>query len=100
MRNHKLRRALGDRSVDLNTAKLAESINSAYKRAQALRDDALIAVRDACRAALDCGDLLNRAREKHKGEFLLWLHCNCPAICERTARNYMRIAKLRQALAG
>ena len=66
--------------------------------AQELRDKTLAAASEACRAALDCGDLLVKQKELHKGEFLLWLKCYVPQISESTAQRYMRISQLRRAL--
>ncbi len=78
----------------------AAAILEAYREAQEARDETLSAAARACEAALRCGDLLIREKEKHKNEWLLWLKCNCPEICQSTAKNYMRIAKIRQSLGG
>lgn len=76
----------------------AAAIIEKFELAQRLRDKTIATASAACRAACDCGDLLIEQKERHKGQFLAWLSCNCPTICRTTAWRYMTIARLRREL--
>lgn len=52
------------------------------------------AARNEYTAALKCGQALNEAKAKvGHGNWKRWLQENCPEVSERTARDYMKIAK-------
>lgn len=82
----------------LTDTEAAAAVAREYEVAQALRDATIKTASAACGAALRCGAMLLEMKARKKGEFLLWLHSYCPKISESTAKNYMRIAKLRESL--
>ena len=70
-----------------STEVLIAKINTAHAEAQAYAGKAV-------ERALEAGDLLLLAKSQvAHGQWLPWLQKNCPAISERTAQNYMRVAK-------
>lgn len=70
-----------------STEVLIAKINTAHAEAQAYASKAV-------ERALEAGDLLLLAKSQvAHGQWLPWLQKNCPAISERTAQNYMRVAK-------
>lgn len=76
-------------------------INELHAQAEMWRDKTVADAGQACRCAIECGGLLLKVRESHRGEFLSWLEMNCPTISNRTAYNYMAIAiKYVQVLAN
>ena len=78
----------GVHSIDLS-----EAINVAYATAQTLAGSAREKAQHAIAAAIDCGTLLERQKASlPHGEWLDWLGVNCPEICDRTARRYIRLA--------
>lgn len=79
------------------TKNAAEAITDSWNRAQRLRDRALQCAADACKAALECGELLLCQKGLHKGTFLLWMKNNCPEVKFSTAFKYMRIAQFRRS---
>lgn len=82
----------------LTSQTAAALIIEKWKRAQQLRDETLASASEACRAALDCGDLLLQQKASHKGNFELWLKRFCPQIEDSTATSFMRISRLRKAV--
>lgn len=82
----------------LTDAAAAAAIAREYDAAQQSMEATLKAASDACQAALRCGEMLLEMKARKKGEFLLWLSSYCQQISESTAKNYMRIAKLRRSL--
>lgn len=70
-----------------STEVLIAKINSAHKEAQQYAAKAV-------ERALEAGDLLLLAKSQvAHGQWLPWLQKNCPDISERTAQNYMKVAK-------
>ncbi|MCZ6763351.1 MAG: DUF3102 domain-containing protein [Alphaproteobacteria bacterium] len=68
---------------------LAERINAGHRAY-------LATARKALDHALDVGAALQEAKEGlPHGEWLPWLQSNCPAISERSAQRYIRLAKNR-----
>ena len=77
----------------------ATKINELHAKAQGHIDRAKTECFSAVYHAVECGNALIAERDKHGGSWLLWLEINCPAICERTAQNYMRAARKAATLA-
>src|SRR4051812_1762659 len=75
------------------TVALAERINATHRTAEQFRDSAVSSAGMACRSAVECGILLEKAKEENPREFGLWLETNCPEIHERTAQRYMVCAR-------
>lgn len=81
-------------------ANVAAEINHLHRAVRGFVQAALAHGAQACKSAIQCGLKLIEARAAHPGEFLLWLGANCPDISERTAQNFMRVARRHaQALA-
>lgn len=69
----------------------ATDINELHAEAERWRDAAVSSAGKACKAAIQCGELLNRAKVEHAGEFTLWLESNV-RFSHDTATRYMRCA--------
>lgn len=75
-------------------SKLAGDIRGRYETAVALANSAKDKAREAIAEAILCGKALNDAKAMvGHGEWLHWLAEHCKDICEKTAQNYMRLAK-------
>jgi hypothetical protein len=71
-------------------------IRDLANRIRAEHREVLASTRRGLQHAMACGDLLQRARdEAGHGNWLAWLAANCPEIPERTASQYMRLARHR-----
>src|SRR6516165_3688560 len=71
----------------LSATSLSAEINAAHTAACRAAGEALNHARRA-------GELLQQAKAAvNHGEWLPWLAANCPAISERTAQGYMRVAR-------
>jgi hypothetical protein len=69
-------------------------INDLHRQAILWRDKAVADAGQACRCAIECGQLLSKSKEQCRhGDWLLWLESFCPEITAQTARNYMRVAE-------
>lgn len=76
-------------------AELAEQINTTYAESQELACSAKKQAQHAIEVAIACGAALNKAKkEAGKKGFPAWIAKNCPGIKERTAYNYMKLARL------
>ena len=74
-------------------ADLAARINGAHA-------EVLASLRTTLTKAMAVGDLLIEAKgQVPHGQWLPWLAERCPALSDRTARHYMRLARNREALA-
>ena len=82
----------------LKDSETAAAILEHFERSQCLVSKTLETAAEACKSALRCGELLLEVKSAKRGEFLLWCKCYLPQICESTAKNYMRCAKLRREL--
>ncbi len=73
---------------------LAERINTGHRAY-------LAAARKALEHALAAGASLQEAKDGlPHGEWLPWLQANCPAVSERSAQRYLRLAQNRSFLGG
>ena len=79
---------------------LSVEIAAAYTQATSLADTAKGQASLAVQKAIECGQLLMRQKETiGHGGWLEWLEFNVPQIAEKTAQNYMRLAKSATELA-
>ncbi len=81
---------MGSKNVILESGLVAQ-INELHKQAECHRDLAVANAGQACRAAIECGALLIKAKEENAGEFGLWLESNCN-FSHDTATRYMRVS--------
>lgn len=81
--------AADDRSLEA----VAADINLAHRAATELSQSAI-------QAAYEAGCLLleAKARVGGHGQWLPWLKTNCPSVAERTAQQYMRLSRNREAI--
>jgi hypothetical protein len=79
-------------SINTVSATSASEINRLHAEAEQFRDAAVSHAGGACRAAIQCGELLEKVKEQNPGEFILWVESNC-AFTRQTACNYMRVAR-------
>jgi len=68
---------------------LVPPIHAAYQQS-------VSALKGSFEYALECGDLLNRAKETVGKGWLKWLETHCSFISKRTAADYMRVAKAKE----
>jgi hypothetical protein len=70
----------------------ASEINRLHAEAEQFRDAAVSHAGGACRAAISCGELLEKVKEENPNEFMLWVEMNCK-FSHETANRYMRVAR-------
>lgn len=80
--------------IELNRlTHLARQIRQLYATTEQLAQQAQAKCNEAVAEALLLGQALNEAKKLvGHGNWLKWIAENCPTVCERTARNYMRLA--------
>jgi hypothetical protein len=86
------------RPLSVSLTDLAARIREEHASAEAAQGAAAAAARKGIAHALACGEALIQAKAQVKAEHghgarLPWLIENCPAVSDRMARHYMRIAR-------
>ena len=83
----------------MTARRLAQVLDALAERINAGHRGYLATARKALDHALDVGAALQEAKDGlPNGEWLPWLRANCPAISERRAQRYARLAQNRSSL--